>query len=76
MVPIGWVAVGRPAEILPPGKHDAIWAEQKEMDFPGTVFRVDRSVPKGERTRRYAEALRKRHRADEVLDEDRSPGDG
>lgn len=56
-VPIGWVAVGNPAKILPPDQHDQIWEVQKEQDFPGTVWRVDRNIPKGERTRRYAKAL-------------------
>ena len=68
VVPIGWVAVGDPAEILPPGSHHEIWALQKTMDFPGTVFGVDRAVSKGERTRRYAKALT-RHRRDRVLSE-------
>lgn len=66
VVPIGWVAVGDPAEILPPDRHDDIWAVQRTLDFPGTVFRADREVPKGERTRRYAEAL-KRQLEDEVV---------
>lgn len=68
VVPIGWVAVGDPAEILPANEHEEIWEIQKTLDFPGTVFRVDRSVPKGERTRRYARALQ-RQRDDEILDE-------
>jgi carbonic anhydrase/acetyltransferase-like protein (isoleucine patch superfamily) len=38
MVPIGWVAVGDPAEILPPDRHDEIWAIQRDLDFPGTVY--------------------------------------
>jgi len=38
VVPIGWVAVGDPAEILPPDRHEAIWAIQRELDFPGTVY--------------------------------------
>jgi len=41
-VPIGWVAVGDPAQILPPGEHEAIWKIQKPLDFPKTVFGVDR----------------------------------
>ena len=40
-VPIGWVAVGDPAKILPPDRHDEIWEEQARLDFPGTVFGVD-----------------------------------
>jgi carbonic anhydrase/acetyltransferase-like protein (isoleucine patch superfamily) len=42
-VPIGWVAVGDPAVILPAGDHEAIWAVQRELDFPGYVFGVDRT---------------------------------
>ncbi len=41
-VPIGWVAVGRPAEILPPDEHERIWAIQKPLDFPQTVYGVER----------------------------------
>jgi carbonic anhydrase/acetyltransferase-like protein (isoleucine patch superfamily) len=42
MVPIGWVAVGDPLRILPPGDHEEIWAAQQELDFPGYVFGLDR----------------------------------
>ncbi|MGH1548631.1 gamma carbonic anhydrase family protein [Leifsonia poae] len=38
VVPIGWVAVGDPAHILPPDRHDEIWAVQRELDFTGTVY--------------------------------------
>lgn len=44
LVPIGWVAVGDPATILPPDRHDEIWAIQRELDFPGTVYGVGRDV--------------------------------
>ena len=37
-VPIGWVAVGDPAQILPAERHDEIWAIQKDLDFPGYVL--------------------------------------
>jgi len=43
MVPIGWVAVGDPAHILPPDQHDAIWAIQKPLDFPATAYGLSRS---------------------------------
>lgn len=71
VVPIGWVAVGDPAEILPPAEHDRIWAIQEPLDFPGTVFGLERP-PVGETimpelTRRYGRALG-RHRADRILD--------
>lgn len=41
-VPIGWIAVGDPAQVLPPQEHEAIWTVQKELDFPGYVFGLDR----------------------------------
>ena len=44
-VPIGWIAVGDPAQILPPDQHEAIWTLQKTLDFPGFVYGVDRSSP-------------------------------
>lgn len=39
-VPIGWVAVGRPAEILPPDRHDDIWAIQQTLGFARTVYGI------------------------------------
>jgi carbonic anhydrase/acetyltransferase-like protein (isoleucine patch superfamily) len=44
-IPIGWVAVGDPAEILPPNQHDDIWAAQKPLNFPEWVYGFDRSTP-------------------------------
>jgi carbonic anhydrase/acetyltransferase-like protein (isoleucine patch superfamily) len=43
-VPIGWVAVGDPAQILPPDRHEDIWAIQRELDFPGTVYGIPRGT--------------------------------
>ena len=45
IVPIHWVAVGDPVEILPPDQHDSIWTRQKPLDFPRVVFGVDRYAP-------------------------------
>jgi len=42
-VPIGWVAVGDPAQILPPDQHEAIWEIQKPLNFPLTVYGIDRA---------------------------------
>lgn len=66
VVPIGWVAVGDPVQILPPEQHERIWAIQRELDFPGTVFGVDRDGPDpmGTLTERWSRALW-RHRPDE-----------
>jgi carbonic anhydrase/acetyltransferase-like protein (isoleucine patch superfamily) len=70
-VPINWVAVGDPAQILPPDKHDEIWALQKPLDFPHYVFGVDRPPPGGsimpEVMPRYAGFLRKAHAADRAI---------
>jgi carbonic anhydrase/acetyltransferase-like protein (isoleucine patch superfamily) len=78
LVPIGWVAVGDPAQVLAPNEHDRIWAIQKELHFVQTVYRVEPS-PGGssdeaeradmkEITRRVAEGLAQ-HRDDRILDE-------
>ena len=41
VVPIGWVAVGDPAAILSPDRHEEIWAIQRTLDFVGTVYGPD-----------------------------------
>ena len=72
-VPINWVAVGDPAKILPPDRHEEIWDVQEPLDFPREVFGLDRPAPgetiMPELTRRYAEAL-SAHRDDRILDDD------
>jgi carbonic anhydrase/acetyltransferase-like protein (isoleucine patch superfamily) len=71
IVPIGWIAVGDPAEILPPEAHDRIWGIQEPLNFPKTVFDLERpsagETIMPELTRRYARAL-ERHRDDQILD--------
>jgi hypothetical protein len=66
-VPIGWIAVGSPAEIRPPNEHDEIWAVQQHLDFPRTVFGMKRAEPgetnMPEAMPRYCHALAK-HRDD------------
>lgn len=44
-VPIGWIAAGNPAQLFPPDQHDQLWAVQRELDFPGTVYGVARGTP-------------------------------
>ena len=69
VVPIGWVAVGDPAEILPPDDHEKIWKIQEPLNFPLTVFGLER--PPAHRSimpelkKRYAAALA-RHKNDVV----------
>jgi len=60
-VPIGWVAVGD--RVLPPERHDEIWAVQRGLDFPGTVYGVDRDTPARERMARQS-AWFSAHRGD------------
>jgi carbonic anhydrase/acetyltransferase-like protein (isoleucine patch superfamily) len=41
-VPIGWVAVGNPAQTFSPDRHDEIWAIQRELGFTKEAFGLDR----------------------------------
>lgn len=66
IVPIGWVAVGNPARILPPERHDEIWAAQRELDFPGTVYGVGPKVPVRE-IMRLQSSYYGEHRGDKEL---------
>lgn len=59
VVPIGWVAVGDPVLVLSPDRHEEIAAAQRELDFPGYIFGVDRDTPDVmvQLTERYARSL-------------------
>ena len=68
-VPLGWIAVGNPARILPPDAHSEIWAIQQPMDFPKYVFGGERP-DEGETIMpnvmpKYASALKRWHEADQ-----------
>lgn len=67
-VPIGWVAVGDPARVLPPDRHDEIWGGQKPLNFPEWVYGLDRETPNlmREVTRRLSVTLG-RHTGDVVM---------
>src|SRR5262245_31310263 len=58
-VPIGWVAVGDPAQILPPDRHEKIWAIQEQLNFPKWVYGVERDTAHlmSEVTRRLSQSL-------------------
>jgi len=68
VVPLNWIAVGDPAHILPPERHEEIWAIQQGLDFPKYVFGVDRPPPGGTIMPlimpRYARALKAWHEED------------
>lgn len=70
VVPIGWVAVGDPVLVLSPDRHEEIAAAQRELDFPGYVFGVDRDTPDVmvQLTERYGRSLA-RHADDREIDE-------
>lgn len=74
-VPIGWVAVGDPAEVLPPGDHERIWAIQRTLGFRDAAFGMG-ELPRPrfmeEMTRRYARAL-SRHGEDRPVQPRRRP---
>ena len=67
-IPISWIAVGDPAELFPPDAHEELWAIQRTLDFPRTVFGMERHEATMERvSARYAKRFG-RHRDDRVLD--------
>lgn len=67
-VPIGWVAVGDPAQIYPPGQHKEIWAVQESLDFLGTVYGVTRDTPAAERMSRQSTWFGA-HFSDRIIDD-------
>jgi gamma-carbonic anhydrase len=67
VVPIGWIAAGDPAQLFPPGRHEELWAVQRELDFPGTVYGVPRGTPTEELMRRQSEFFGA-HREDRECD--------
>jgi len=44
-LPIGWIAVGDPAQSFSPDRHAELWEVQRALDFPGTVYGVSRDTP-------------------------------
>ncbi|HKF62729.1 MAG TPA: hypothetical protein VKB42_15295, partial [Dongiaceae bacterium] len=64
-VPIGWVAVGDPASILPAGEHERIWAIQKPLNFPLTVYGFEREEADMVKITRRLAANLASHREDE-----------
>jgi carbonic anhydrase/acetyltransferase-like protein (isoleucine patch superfamily) len=47
LVPMKWVAVGDPAQLFPPDKHEEIDAVLSEMDFPQAVYGLKRQSSSG-----------------------------
>jgi carbonic anhydrase/acetyltransferase-like protein (isoleucine patch superfamily) len=55
VVPIGWIAAGDPAQLFSSDRHEELWAVQRGLDFPGTVYGVGRGTPAAELMRRQSE---------------------
>jgi carbonic anhydrase/acetyltransferase-like protein (isoleucine patch superfamily) len=66
-VPLGWIAVGDPAELFSPDRHEELWEVQRHLDFPGTVYGVPRGTPMRTIMARQVEFYGA-HRADWVVD--------
>lgn len=69
-VPIGWIAVGDPAEAFPPERHDDIWARQRPLEFSETVYGVQRGTPPDALMARQSDWYGT-HRDDRIVDDSR-----
>jgi gamma-carbonic anhydrase len=67
IMPIGWIAVGDPAQLFSPDQHEALWRVQAELDFPGTVYGVPRGTPMHTIMARQTEFY-SAHRDDQIID--------
>ena len=65
-IPIGWIAVGNPATILPPEKHQQIWEIQKPLNFPLAVYGIDRSEADMIKITRRLSSILDPHRDDTI----------
>jgi carbonic anhydrase/acetyltransferase-like protein (isoleucine patch superfamily) len=69
VVPIGWVAVGDPASILPASSAEEIWEKLRPLNFPKEVFGVDRSEEMMvDIMSRYSRSL-SRHKDDRIIED-------
>jgi len=67
-VPIGWVAVGTPAQLFPPSEHEQIWEVQKGLEFPRTVYGLERAEASVRSIARVMSERLAAHADDEVID--------
>lgn len=63
VLPIGWIAVGDPAHLFPPDRHEEIWAIQRTLDFQRTVYGVESGAPMSQIMKRQT-AFYGSHRGD------------
>jgi carbonic anhydrase/acetyltransferase-like protein (isoleucine patch superfamily) len=67
-VPIGWIAVGDPAELYDASRHEEYWPKLKALDFPNTLFGRSRDELTMEAMTAFYVELFRRHRGDHRLD--------
>ena len=67
VVPIGWVAVGDPAQLASAHEHEEVWRVQQGLDFPGTVYGATRTTSMEEIMTGQSETYGA-HVHDEVID--------
>ncbi len=71
MVPINWVAVGKPAQLFSADRNEEIWAIQKDLAFDATVYGIKESEFQNSRMFKICHQMSKRlkiHQEDEILD--------
>jgi len=71
-VPIGWIAVGDPATLLPLEDHERVWEILKPLNFPLTVYGFDRTEADMVKITRRLSAALASHR-DDVIEEGGRP---
>jgi gamma-carbonic anhydrase len=69
VLPIGWIAVGDPAELFSPDRHDELWQVQRDLDFPGTVYGAPRGTPMRDLMARQV-GFYGEHRHDRIIDDE------
>ena len=69
VVPIKWIALGDPAQLFPPEKHEELSVVLRELNFSMTVYGLDPATPNRmmEVTRRLSDSLGA-HKDDTPLD--------
>ncbi len=67
VVPIGWMAVGTPAQLFSPDRHEEIWAIAAGARLPRHRLRLDRSTGMAEIMRRQS-SFYAAHDDDRIID--------
>jgi carbonic anhydrase/acetyltransferase-like protein (isoleucine patch superfamily) len=70
ILPIGWVALGDPMQMFPPGQHKEIWEIQKKLNFPTLVYGIDDCDNLSDLNRKLCTIMSARllaHKSDKIL---------